>query len=369
MAKAKKLPSGNYRVLEYVGKDITKSGYKSFTAPTRAEAEYEAKLFKIDTRFQNAPLKKLDPKVTVSQVIDQYIASRNAILSPTTIEGYEKIKRNYFQDIMSKPAMSIDQSALQYAVNEECKRTSALTHQPLSPKTINSACSFIISVLQSYNKKVDLSGISLPQRVKVKYATPDSDGIIAILAATYNTQIEVAVLLAVWLSMSISEIRGLKFSDVHDGYVRVHEAVVTVNGKHVTKTTKTEERTRDIILPAHVKKRIDLLPRNSEYVVPYTRASVYERFKRILEKNGIPHCRFHDLRHAAASVMVILNIPDKYAMARGGWSTDRTMKEAYQQIFSKEEIAVAKKIDNYFDKLVKKSMIQHETQHKKSKTA
>jgi integrase len=42
------------------------------------------------------------------------------------------------------------------------------------------------------------------------------------------------------------------------------------------------------------------------------------RFKRLLEKNGLPHMTFHDLRHMNASVMAMLRIPDKYAMERGG---------------------------------------------------
>jgi predicted DNA-binding transcriptional regulator YafY len=39
MATAKRLPSGSWRCFAYVGKSVTKSGYKSFTAPTKKEAE------------------------------------------------------------------------------------------------------------------------------------------------------------------------------------------------------------------------------------------------------------------------------------------------------------------------------------------
>ena len=39
MATARKLPSGNYRCRVYLGKVNGKDAYKSFTAPTKKEAE------------------------------------------------------------------------------------------------------------------------------------------------------------------------------------------------------------------------------------------------------------------------------------------------------------------------------------------
>ena len=50
-----------------------------------------------------------------------------------------------------------------------------------------------------------------------------------------------------------------------------------------------------------------------------------------------------------ASVMLALGIPDKYAMERGGWSTNSTLKNVYQHTFSEERKRVDEKIDNYFN--------------------
>lgn len=49
-----------------------------------------------------------------------------------------------------------------------------------------------------------------------------------------------------------------------------------------------------------------------------------------------------------ASVMLALNVPDKYAMERGGWSTNNIMKSVYQHTFSAERKAVDDRIDDYF---------------------
>ncbi len=78
---------------------------------------------------------------------------------------------------------------------------------------------------------------------------------------------------------------------------------------------------------------------------------MYSRFKRLMDKNDID-ITFHDLRHLNASVMLMLGVPDKYAMERGGWSTDCILKSVYQQTFSSERKKIDKIIDGYFTGII-----------------
>lgn len=78
---------------------------------------------------------------------------------------------------------------------------------------------------------------------------------------------------------------------------------------------------------------------------------IHGKFKALLKANGLD-MTFHDLRHLSASVMLMLNIPDKYAMERGGWSTPSTLKAVYQHTFSEERKIVDKKIDAYFNEIL-----------------
>lgn len=59
------------------------------------------------------------------------------------------------------------------------------------------------------------------------------------------------------------------------------------------------------------------------------------RFKKLMVKNNL-EINFHGLRHLNASVMLVLGVPDKYAMERGGWSSLAVMKSVYQNTFSTE---------------------------------
>ena len=70
-----------------------------------------------------------------------------------------------------------------------------------------------------------------------------------------------------------------------------------------------------------------------------------------MRRHGIT-ITFHDLRHLNASIMLMLGIPDKYAMERGGWSTDSVLKSVYQQTFSTERKKIDKIIDCYFNGII-----------------
>ena len=50
--------------------------------------------------------------------------------------------------------------------------------------------------------------------------------------------------------------------------------------------------------------------------------------------------------------MLLLGIPDKYAMERGGWATPNTLKSVYQHTFSEERRQVDAKIDDFFNDIL-----------------
>jgi integrase len=155
----------------------------------------------------------------------------------------------------------------------------------------------------------------------------------------------------------MSEIRGVKYSAIKDGYLTINNVIVTVDGKPVEKTsTKTIGSTRVLKLPQVLENLINHKKEtsDSEYVTTLSGQAIYKRFSRLLEKNNLPHIRFHDLRHLNASVMLKLGIQDKYAMERGGWSTTSTLKSVYQHTFSSEREKADALVDEYFSNIYNK---------------
>lgn len=346
MPKAKKLPSGNWRTLVFDYTDINKKRhYKSFTASTKSEAEYLASSYKTKQKAV------LAGDMTLSEACDRYIASHDGILSPSTIQGYKRIKNNHFEDIMPLKLSKLNEQILLQSVNNECKRPNPRYSdgRTLDPKTIHNSFGFIKSVLKETRPDLNMALIRLPDKIK-KIREPLRPEVI--MKAVKGTSIELPVLLAMWLSFTVSEIRGItKSRSIKDGYITINQVVVDIDGKPVWKDAAKEyTRIRRHRIPPYIQELIDQV--ETDQLVTISGHALFARWKSTLEKNGLPHMTFHDLRHVNASVMLALGVPDKYAMERGGWATDNILKSVYQNTFSLERQNYDELIDGYFDKIV-----------------
>jgi phage integrase family protein len=59
----------------------------------------------------------------------------------------------------------------------------------------------------------------------------------------------------------------------------------------------------------------------------------------------------------------MLGVPDKYAMERGGWSTDSILKSVYQQTFTSERKRVDSVIDDYFNGVINSSIAENNAEN------
>lgn len=329
--KAQKLPSGSWRVRIMInGKSV------SFTADTEDEAIYQAMSYKTGRQKQ-----KVTKSPTVGECIDDYIESKQNVLSPSTIDGYIRSKKNNLAALCDIPISELTALDIQKHINKL-----AITK---SPKTVCNAHGLLISVLNVYAPDLKIK-TTLPRIQKKIKKLPDAK---EVLKAIRDTEIELPCLLALWCTLRMSEVRGIKKSSIKNGVLTIEDTIITVDGKHIEKhSTKTIESTRIIRLPKYIQNLINNLPNDQEYITTLSGQAIYKRFSRLLKANNISHMSFHDLRHMDASIMVALGIPDKYAMERGGWSSPHIMKSVYQHTFSAEREAVDDKIDDYFNKLL-----------------
>jgi integrase len=325
--KAIKLPSGSFRCQAYAHGER-----KSFTAPTKKEAELMA------IEWQNGRKKHPADSLTVGECITKYIDSKANILSPTTIDGYRRNFKNNLHALSDVHICDLTALEVQRHIN-----TLSLTK---APKTVKNAYGLLVSALNVFAPELRLR-CTLPKVQKQIKQLPKVEDV---LKAIIGTDIELPCLLALWCSLRMSEIRGAKKSDIRDGVLTVRDTVVTVAGEHIEKhSTKTIESTRQIMLPERLQLLIAALPAEQVYLTPLSGQAIYKRFTRLLSDNGIEHMTFHDLRHMNASIMLMLGVPDKYAMERGGWSTPHIMKSVYQHTFTAERQEVDRRIDEYFN--------------------
>ena len=208
MAKAKKLPSGNWRVLLYVGTDEAgKRMYESFTADTKSEAEFLAAEYKL-----KHPKEKRS-RITLGEAFDSYIESKSAVLSPSTLRSYKTIRRNYLKGLMDKPIDSIAQKDIQKALNEEALK--------LSPKTRRNINGLLYPVFKTYRPDFVLS-VTLPQRGKKEIYIPEEETMKRLTRFAEGTSVELPLLLASQLGLRASEIAGLTYDCIDYEMKEIH---------------------------------------------------------------------------------------------------------------------------------------------------
>ena len=333
MAKARKLPSGNWNVRVFDGTDENgKEHFKSFTASTKKQAEYLAAEYA-------AKRKQRIESMTVGEAIDRYISAKDKVLSPATIYGYKKMRRNNLQSIMDIPIDRLTREQVQIAVNNE-----SATH---SAKTVINAHGLLSAALAMHNPDFVLR-TTLPRKVKkLKRELPTSEDV---MNAIHGSPAELPVLLALCMCLRMSEVRGIRKSAVDGKYLSIERVIVTVDGKAIEKELpKTDASRRIEELPDFLRDMI--LNQPTEYATTLSGKAIYSRFVRCMEKAGFTGVCFHDLRHISASDMHSQGIPDKIAAERGGWAGTQTMRQVYQHSFSADRKAADKKMNERYSKM------------------
>ena len=330
---AKKLPSGNWRCRAY---DNATKTTKSFTAPTKKEAEFLASEWL--TGRNKVPI---EPK-TVKQAISDYIDLKKNMLSPKTIDTYKiTLERQYSDEFLASPIGKLNGVSIQAEVN----RMTAL----FAPKTVHNAHGLLSAALKIYFPELHYN-ITLPKIQKRMRVLPAAEQIIPLFR---GSEIEIPFLLAVWLGLRVGEILPLRTSDFSEGIIMIKSTIVTLSdGTHIEKDeAKTVESRRLLTVPEPILELVKQLPEGK--ITELDSRQIYGRFQKIMHNAGFYGVTFHDLRHVNASVMLMLGVPDKYAMERGGWSTTSTLKQVYQETFASERMAIDKKIDDYFSEIYK----------------
>ena len=331
MATAKKLPSGNWRVRVCIGKDENgKYRYKSFTDKDKRRCEHMA------TEYADQ-MREVLTSDTIGNSIEQYIQERTPVLSPATIKGYREIQRiltTNYKSFCDKQITDIRQKTLQDLINK--------MSATVSPVTATNRYK-LISIVMRY-KGYNVPIVKLPELKKPNYKIPDIDDVKNMLKAAEGTELEIPIMLAALAPMRRGEILGLRMEDIDGNTIHVCRSVVLNHEyKIVEKSPKTYESDRYIVMPDFVINKI----KEKGYITKYKDPDyLSRRFNLLMKKCGLEGVRFHDLRHFGASWLHAQGIPEQYILERGGWESDRVMKNIYMHTLSSEKEKTNKEIMN-----------------------
>lgn len=347
----RQLPSGNWNCVVMVDG-------KRYSVTDEDKDICQAKAMAIQAGVMEKEEKK--KALSLEKAIEEYIETKSNTLSPSTIRGYEQVKKNRFPGLMKRNIYTITKRDVQVAVNQEVKNA--------SPKTIANAYGVVRPVLKEYG--IDVFGVSLPKRSRPQKEYLQIEEIGTLLDAASGDSCEIEILLALWLGMRRSEILGLCWDcvDEENGTITVRRTMVPDKAhKMVLKDmAKNQSSNRTVSCPDYILNKLSdrRNGRTDGLVFSIHPDTLRKHIHALCAKCGVTDTSAHGLRHTNAAVMHKLNIDVQHAMRRNGWTEERTYKGLYSYAFDSVGAKADTKINAFYKSQInqkqKKSKITNE---------
>jgi integrase len=87
---------------------------------------------------------------------------------------------------------------------------------------------------------------------------------------------------------------------------------------------------------------------NGDFLYPMT---LFNHFSQLLREIGLPHIRFHDLRHSAATLLLSMGAPMKVVQELLGHSNFSTTANIYAHVLPSMQQEAMNKMDDFFRQL------------------
>lgn len=333
-ARAKKLPSGNWRCRAGYTDGEGKHHTKSFTAETRTKAEAAAEDFLNDRVYYSKPGNR-----TLGELADEFIDNRSAILSPSTIRGYRSIRKNAFKSIINYRISMLTKDLYQQAVNEYAETRSA--------KSVFSAHVFYNKLLKDNGVFVGEEAL-LPQKQKKEIKIPKTEEVAKFLQNISGTRLYLYCLFSICLGLRKSETLALQWKKINlqKQVVLINKAMVRDEfGSYVMKDPKTTSGNRVLYLPRVLIDALGPEGKPDDFLITDSPKALESLYNRSRKKYGFNY-NFHALRHYYASMMLLNGMPSKYAQEQLGHSTSDMINDVYGHIFEGERDKMVAQLGN-----------------------
>ena len=291
-------------------------------------------------------------------------------VSPTTLSRYQGMIKRYINPVIGHiPVQQLTTLAVQSWVNG--LKISPSSGKEMSAATIKHAYHVLKgamdkAVLAGIIYRSPCTGMMLPKGQKKQAVIYDEKQIRQLLDAAAGTEMELVIDMELCLGVRRGELLGLEWGDIdwEHNQVKIIRNRVVVDGKSVVKEPKTATsvRTLDVPLPLMQKLRKHKMQCMSNklrlgkaytatnYIIvhpdgkPIYPEYLSQMLTKLQERAGLPKCRFHDLRHLCASIMLLQGINVKVAQERLGHKDIATTMNIYSHVLPSSAKEAAEKI-------------------------
>ncbi len=244
----------------------------------------------------------------------------------------------------------------------------------LSPRTVG----YLRGVLRGalgHAERTDLvsrnvARLARPPRIPRRRVSPLSvEQVRTFVTAIGGDRLEALYLVALGVGLRQGEILGLRWSDVDldGGTLTVRHALARIEGRLVLVEPKSATSRRVVPLPAFVRDALvahrdrqaqEPLPLRpappdafadlvfvTTHGTPLDGITITRRFQHILAAARLPHQRFHDLRHACASLLLAQGVPARVVMETLGHSEISLTLNTYSHVMPSVGREAAERMD------------------------
>ncbi|MDH2910772.1 MAG: tyrosine-type recombinase/integrase [Candidatus Eremiobacteraeota bacterium] len=372
-----KLPSGNWRVVIDVDRETNGSrGRRSLgafkTRKDAALAEREA-LTARDRGIDLAPM-----TVTIRELADRYLSDREALgRGEKTIEEYRRIIALYIVPHLGEKIVAKLRPAHVSEWIANLSRSGGRDSRALAPKTVRHAFALLNGTMR-WAVRMQLAGRNVCEAVTPPTASPSeakaltSDEVRRLLAVAREGRWSSFATLALTLGARRGELCGLSWSDVDldAGTVTIRRSLSQTKGRVVLKGTKSG-KSRTLPLSRHA---IDALRRQraaqaadrlkagglygddgavfaDELGQRVTPKSATNAFARLAEKAKISTTRLHDLRHTAATTLLVNGVDVRTTAGVLGHSTPNVTLSTYAHLVANAQRSAVDSLGDSIEKL------------------
>jgi len=189
----------------------------------------------------------------------------------------------------------------------------------------------------------------------------------ALLRAAERSSLHLPILVAVVTGLRRGELLGLRWSDIEigTGETSVQRTLEQTSEGLRFKEPKTQKASRTVMMPAiavealkahkvqQAEHRLMLGPAYEDHGLVFARDdglpwppdTFSTAFAALIRRSGLPHVRFHDLRHSHASQLLRQGVHPKVVSERLGHSTVKTTLDIYSHVVPGMQLDAAIGID------------------------
>jgi integrase len=288
-------------------------------------------------------------------------------VSEGTYENYYGYYKNHIKnDLISRVnIVKLTAFDLQKFVSKIAKSKTLVKYRPndiISPKTVKEILCMIKTALKQaciwkIIKDNPSQYVMPPKSVRYHAKVFDDGEIVKFLEAAENDRFYFLFLIAIYLGLRKGEIRGLRWQDIDIGKCNLTVAQSVRRGGYKSryKDPKTENSNSTLpfeewMVPLFLKQKAAVNTMKLKYgshwndndlVFPSitgnpTHVNVLAKhFCNIMDKAGLEHIRFHDLRHSCATLLLTANVHPKVVQERLRHATMGITMDLYSHVIPK----------------------------------